>query len=162
MLLMAVVGPTGAAGSRAIAMKYGICNATTTPATNPAVIADSRPFFWSNGRAASAAINGAATKIADRCACHANHASMAVTAIFHLDGVSPRSSAIAVAILINAAATGGFQITDEIAMSKGAEAIVRHIASARNGPTRRHSTTRDRKSTRLNSSHSQISYAVFC
>src|SRR5205085_7800787 len=29
-------------------------------------------------------------------------------------------------------------------------------------PTCRPSTTRDRKSTRLNSSHSQISYAVFC
>src|SRR2546430_7979132 len=27
---------------------------------------------------------------------------------------------------------------------------------------RRHETQRDRKSTRLNSSHSQISYAVFC
>src|SRR2546430_12383313 len=32
-----------------------------------------------------------------------------------------------------------------------------------NGSTlRRHSFRRDRKSTRLNSSHSQISYAVFC
>src|SRR2546430_3662735 len=30
------------------------------------------------------------------------------------------------------------------------------------GRARRHGANRDRKSTRLNSSHSQISYAVFC
>src|SRR5687767_7397920 len=96
-------------------------------------------YVGKSGRTINAAIKGAATKIADRCACTAHHASSVVTAIFHLGGVSPRPSAIAVAILTSAAATGGFQITDEIAMSNGAEAIVRHIASDRNGPTRRQS-----------------------
>src|SRR5688572_30984307 len=38
--------------------------------------------------------------------------------------------------------------------------IFRRCACAENG--RRPCATRDRKSTRLNSSHSQISYAVFC
>src|SRR2546427_5881836 len=36
------------------------------------------------------------------------------------------------------------------------------LAPARGGPWALTSSIRDRKSTRLNSSHSQISYAVFC
>src|SRR3712207_7683796 len=36
------------------------------------------------------------------------------------------------------------------------------IAAAQPGLRRDHSQTRDRKSTRLNSSHANISYAVFC
>ena len=50
-------------------------------------------------------------------------------------------NAIAVAILISAAETGGFQITDEIAISNGADAISRHIASARLQCTRRDSAS---------------------
>src|SRR5438270_5908299 len=38
----------------------------------------------------------------------------------------------------------------------------RRISSAPDKSSARHSTMIDRKSTRLNSSHSQISYAVFC
>src|SRR2546427_8764063 len=37
-----------------------------------------------------------------------------------------------------------------------------HVAFADDGPPSAPITHRDRKSTRLNSSHSQISYAVFC
>src|SRR2546430_5614432 len=37
--------------------------------------------------------------------------------------------------------------------------VRQRLARVRDGPARR---SRDRKSTRLNSSHSQISYAVFC
>src|SRR2546430_6946355 len=37
-----------------------------------------------------------------------------------------------------------------------------HAELARRPHRRRHARRRDRKSTRLNSSHSQISYAVFC
>src|SRR5688572_31586519 len=36
------------------------------------------------------------------------------------------------------------------------------VVEAEEGRARRHPPRRDRKSTRLNSSHSQISYAVFC
>src|SRR2546430_7025169 len=36
------------------------------------------------------------------------------------------------------------------------------ISSVKNGSWGNRSSARDRKSTRLNSSHSQISYAVFC
>ena len=46
--------------------------------------------------------------------------SMAVTATCQRAGAAPSPRAIAVAILINAAATGGFQITDEMATSNGA------------------------------------------
>src|SRR5688572_32569780 len=38
----------------------------------------------------------------------------------------------------------------------------RDFARARGGVDQRREENRDRKSTRLNSSHSQISYAVFC
>src|SRR5688572_31051687 len=38
----------------------------------------------------------------------------------------------------------------------------RFVWIGRNEPGGRHGGRRDRKSTRLNSSHSQISYAVFC
>src|SRR5256885_8570907 len=44
-------------------------------------------------------------------------------------------------------------------------ALVRHGAAGGRGPVRRgarHEGVRDRKSTRLNSSHLVISYAVFC
>src|SRR2546427_12457038 len=41
------------------------------------------------------------------------------------------------------------------AMAKAVEAVKREFATVRTGKA-------DRKSTRLNSSHSQISYAVFC
>ena len=50
-------------------------------------------------------------------------------------------NAIAVAILMSAAATGGFQISDEIAISNGADAISRHIASASAQCMRRDSAT---------------------
>src|SRR2546430_17704866 len=40
--------------------------------------------------------------------------------------------------------------------------FARHRSKTRGGEQRLHGLPRDRKSTRLNSSHSQISYAVFC
>src|SRR2546427_3355103 len=40
--------------------------------------------------------------------------------------------------------------------------LPRRRAASPDGRAERRATTRDRKSTRLNSSHSQISYAVFC
>src|SRR5256886_5343030 len=43
-----------------------------------------------------------------------------------------------------------------------AATLVRAIASAAAGPSLYRRASLDRKSTRLNSSHSQISYAVFC
>src|SRR2546427_2188133 len=59
--------------------------------------------------------------------------------------------------------------TDEHLEPVGADAgACRQLASAAAsvrpsaGSSLRHGTARDRKSTRLNSSHSQISYAVFC
>src|SRR2546430_3975633 len=56
----------------------------------------------------------------------------------------------------------GGQTTESDAGEKPARAAEEHRgvgAGARAAP---HSPERDRKSTRLNSSHSQISYAVFC
>ena len=90
---------------------------------------------------ASAASSGAATKMAERCACTAIQASPAATAVCQIGDDHVSIKAIAVAILINAAATGGFQITDEMAISNGADAISRHIASARPQCTRRESAT---------------------
>src|SRR2546430_5767134 len=40
--------------------------------------------------------------------------------------------------------------------------VVVWVLSAKSGPDLRRRRPQDRKSTRLNSSHSQISYAVFC
>src|SRR5256886_13181743 len=44
----------------------------------------------------------------------------------------------------------------------GITAAARRRRSAASGPLRSFTPPKDRKSTRLNSSHSQISYAVFC
>src|SRR2546430_6403589 len=57
---------------------------------------------------------------------------------------------------------------DALPISGGSAATCRDFAESAGksppglGPLARPSATRDRKSTRLNSSHSQISYAVFC
>src|SRR2546430_7449023 len=40
--------------------------------------------------------------------------------------------------------------------------LIRHVAGQRRVVPEHHILDQDRKSTRLNSSHSQISYAVFC
>src|SRR2546427_3494682 len=47
-------------------------------------------------------------------------------------------------------------------LGRGADGLQRRHAAAADGGWRRGGSGRDRKSTRLNSSHSQISYAVFC
>src|SRR2546430_17678998 len=49
-----------------------------------------------------------------------------------------------------------------ISRAVGTALARRPDAGGRGRPGRRSQTARDRKSTRLNSSHSQISYAVFC
>src|SRR2546430_7298849 len=52
-------------------------------------------------------------------------------------------------------------VTPACGSGRGGSSIRAHAGQER-GENRRSQTFQDRKSTRLNSSHSQISYAVFC
>src|SRR5689334_1617379 len=120
-LAIADVGPAGPE-LRSSEIRNGICNAITTAVT----IATPLSFLVT----ASATSRGAATKIPERCDCSRNHASAAAIATCHIGDAAFNESAIAVAILIIAAATGGFQIHDDSAMSNAADAINSDIASA--------------------------------
>src|SRR2546427_3659942 len=65
--------------------------------------------------------------------------------------------------LIALAAEGSVQSAHDISDGGLAVTLAEScFASMNNQPSSCHSERRDRKSTRLNSSHSQISYAVFC
>src|SRR5688572_31178296 len=60
-----------------------------------------------------------------------------------------------------AARRGGSRVTRDVVLA--AEAVSKRFRSVRWRPMLKETLLqRDRKSTRLNSSHSQISYAVFC
>src|SRR5688572_32253258 len=66
------------------------------------------------------------------------------------------SSSLANASVVSGVSSAGLITTVQPAASAGA---ILRVAIARG---KFHGVMRDRKSTRLNSSHSQISYAVFC
>src|SRR5205085_8566434 len=57
---------------------------------------------------------------------------------------------------------GGDRLPDALGDDRSAALVHRHGALERQGGAARVISEGDRKSTRLNSSHSQISYAVFC
>src|SRR5689334_25040204 len=60
---------------------------------------------------------------------------------------------------LGAGGGGRREVADEVVGTRACEAVGGELARARARP---HQLLRDRKSTRLNSSHSSISYAVFC
>src|SRR5256886_4380934 len=73
------------------------------------------------------------------------------------------SSAIIAAKTVPAKVVGHIEVRKTVIVvvapgARKAVPVVIHVQSSRLGPIHK----RDRKSTRLNSSHSQISYAVFC
>src|SRR5690349_19997172 len=98
-LATAPVGPAAADGSRTSEIRNGTCNMITVTATI------AMPFILRVN--ATAAIRGAATKIPDRCDWTAAQAKATAIAICQ-EGLSVvMDNAVAVAILINAADTGG-------------------------------------------------------
>src|SRR3712207_7193005 len=80
----------------------------------------------------------------------------------------PRSTLFPYTTLFRSSRTRGACITDRPATTSGAEverfhASFQHVPHRRaRVPPRRERLRLDRKSTRLNSSHANISYAVFC
>src|SRR5688572_32029921 len=72
----------------------------------------------------------------------------------------PRSTLFPYTTLFRSSVSGGTERKDELRLSRRAAVTAETVCSA--AGIRGDDSVRDRKSTRLNSSHSQISYAVFC